>query len=232
MTDLSTPLTEQELEFLDSFLLERIDADAATGGKDEGVVDISGLDGFFTAIICGPVAIAPSQWLPVVWGDFEPVWESEEDGWSVLLLMLRHMNSIAEMLMDHPALFEPLYYEREIRGKTCTIVDDWCEGFTRGMILALDEWEQSGREVEELLAPIVMFTSITHWRAHDLNESQVETLQQAIAPNVRKIHAHWLARRPPASPLSQPARRAEPRVGRNDPCPCGSGKKYKKCCLQ
>ncbi len=22
-----------------------------------------------------------------------------------------------------------------------------------------------------------------------------------------------------------------PRVGRNDPCPCGSGKKYKKCCL-
>ena len=25
-------------------------------------------------------------------------------------------------------------------------------------------------------------------------------------------------------------RRSEPRIGRNDPCPCGSGKKYKKCC--
>jgi len=23
---------------------------------------------------------------------------------------------------------------------------------------------------------------------------------------------------------------AQPKVGRNDPCPCGSGKKYKKCC--
>ncbi|MBK3844158.1 hypothetical protein G3A42_40470 [Paraburkholderia aspalathi] len=23
---------------------------------------------------------------------------------------------------------------------------------------------------------------------------------------------------------------AEPKVGRNEPCPCGSGKKYKKCC--
>src|SRR5262249_44973737 len=22
-----------------------------------------------------------------------------------------------------------------------------------------------------------------------------------------------------------------PKIGRNDPCPCGSGKKYKKCCL-
>ncbi len=28
----------------------------------------------------------------------------------------------------------------------------------------------------------------------------------------------------------EPYRRPEPKVGRNDPCPCGSGKKYKKCC--
>ena len=31
-------------------------------------------------------------------------------------------------------------------------------------------------------------------------------------------------------PGQQPVRRGEPKVGRNDPCPCGSGKKYKKCC--
>ena len=29
---------------------------------------------------------------------------------------------------------------------------------------------------------------------------------------------------------SKTVRRAEPKVGRNDPCPCGSGKKYKHCC--
>lgn len=28
----------------------------------------------------------------------------------------------------------------------------------------------------------------------------------------------------------QPIRRESPKVGRNEPCPCGSGKKYKKCC--
>ncbi|MBE6032925.1 MAG: hypothetical protein E7224_07025, partial [Clostridiales bacterium] len=28
----------------------------------------------------------------------------------------------------------------------------------------------------------------------------------------------------------QPVRKTAPEVGRNDPCPCGSGKKYKKCC--
>jgi preprotein translocase subunit SecA len=31
---------------------------------------------------------------------------------------------------------------------------------------------------------------------------------------------------------AQPIRRETPKVGRNDPCPCGSGKKYKKCCGQ
>ena len=29
---------------------------------------------------------------------------------------------------------------------------------------------------------------------------------------------------------SRTVHRDEPKVGRNDPCPCGSGKKYKKCC--
>ncbi len=30
----------------------------------------------------------------------------------------------------------------------------------------------------------------------------------------------------------QPVRNAAKKVGPNDPCPCGSGKKYKKCCMQ
>jgi uncharacterized protein YecA (UPF0149 family) len=36
----------------------------------------------------------------------------------------------------------------------------------------------------------------------------------------------------PAEPMAAPVsiRRSAPKVGRNDPCPCGSGKKHKKCC--
>lgn len=40
------------------------------------------------------------------------------------------------------------------------------------------------------------------------------------------LHAGWLEQRLPPEPI----RRAGPKVGRNDPCPCGSGKKHKKCC--
>ena len=39
-----------------------------------------------------------------------------------------------------------------------------------------------------------------------------------------------VASAPTDAPKKQPVRRDSPKVGRNDPCPCGSGKKYKKCC--
>jgi preprotein translocase subunit SecA len=35
----------------------------------------------------------------------------------------------------------------------------------------------------------------------------------------------------PIRPQSQPNNRGNQKVGRNEACPCGSGKKYKKCCL-
>ena len=231
MTELYTNLTEAEIEQLSDFLLYRIDEDADTEGKDEGVLDISELDGMFTAIVSGPVMIPPSQWLPAVWGDFEPAWKSKKEVEAIFSLMIRHMNYIATTLMEHPEDFEPIYLERIVEGKTYLIVDDWCEGYLRGIALAPDQWSAGGRELAILLAPILAFTRETNWRARDYDGRELEALQMAIAPNVRDIHAFWLARRNENPLGSQPMRRSEPRVGRNDPCPCGSGKKYKKCCL-
>ena len=37
---------------------------------------------------------------------------------------------------------------------------------------------------------------------------------------------------PDKSVKKQPVRNKDKKVGPNDPCPCGSGKKYKKCCMQ
>ncbi|MDZ7796883.1 MAG: preprotein translocase subunit SecA [Candidatus Marinimicrobia bacterium] len=34
----------------------------------------------------------------------------------------------------------------------------------------------------------------------------------------------------PEAGKKEPVRRSQPKIGRNDPCPCGSGKKYKNCC--
>jgi len=224
-------LSNTELQRLDRFLLDRIDEDADTEGADEGILDISGLDGFFTAIVSGPQMIPPSQWLPAVWGDVEPVWNNEKDFEDIFSLLMRHMNGIATLLMKQPEDFEVIFLERVTEEKTYTIVDEWCEGYMRGVALAAAQWDSAGADMAVLLTPIRAFTGATDWRGHDLSEHETENIQQAIEPNVREIHAWWLARRAEhGSPIEAP-RRLEPQVGRNDPCPCGSGKKYKKCCL-
>ncbi len=50
-----------------------------------------------------------------------------------------------------------------------------------------------------------------------------------IRPFVEQIAEEWRRQNPAAVPASPPPRTPSP--GRNDPCPCGSGRKYKKCCL-
>ena len=106
-------------------------------------------------------------------------------------------------------------------------------GVYAGVGLAADEWRAGAPEIADLLAPIRAFTEETDWLAHEIADlKQVEKLRDAIAPNVRAIHANWLARRAQNRPSAEPFRHSAARVGRNDPCPCGSGKKHKKCCLQ
>ena len=50
-----------------------------------------------------------------------------------------------------------------------------------------------------------------------------------IAQAVIDIAGYWQDRNKPP-PQGAIAVRTTPKIGRNDPCPCGSGKKYKKCC--
>ncbi len=230
MKNIESQLNHEEFERLDQFLLERIDQDVYSEGMDEGVLNISELDGLFTAIVSGPALIAPSQWLPIVWGDFEPEWKNEKESEEIFSLMFRHINDIAATLSEQPHNFEPLFMEHLVEGKSYTIVDEWCEGYMRGVSLATIQWESGGGKMTDLLLPILTFASEQGWDALDkLSRNEIEKIQQAIAPSAREIHAWWLAQKTDGQ--SSPSLRTSSRVGRNDPCPCGSGKKYKKCCL-
>jgi len=236
MNPISTePLSEAEVEWLDDFLLERIDEDTDTGNLDEGVLCISELDGLFTAVVSGPVMLSPSQWLPQVWGDFEPAFDGADDFEKVMSLMIRQMNVISSLLMEQPQDFEPMFLQSQAGGETHMIVDEWCEGYMRGVALTAEQWQLQSLDMKILITPISAFqgdqASITHAQ---YNEQEIINLQQAITPNVREIHAYWLAQRsPPIHPPSSqsPFQHEQQKIGRNDPCPCGSGKKYKKCCL-
>jgi uncharacterized protein len=63
--------------------------------------------------------------------------------------------------------------------------------------------------------------------AHEDSVARHQAFVDRIAPAARNIHAYWLARRAPRARLRQLNKAPDP--GRNDPCPCGSGKKFKRC---
>jgi preprotein translocase subunit SecA len=56
----------------------------------------------------------------------------------------------------------------------------------------------------------------------NINKAQVEAAGSDYAANE---HDYF----DPSSPVKQEPVKVEPKIGRNDPCPCGSGKKYKQC---
>jgi len=194
MNDASTlqPLTPEELTELDDLLMSRVEDGDDTSGMDEGVVNLPELDGLFTALCSGPLDLASYDWLSAVWGELEPEWEDEDDYADALGLLQRHLNTICATLEESPEAFEPLFLEYEEDGESLITVDDWCEGYVRGVALASKAWKAQGEAIQKLLTPIRAFSSATEWRAHNQSsDAEFEKLSDAIIPNVRAIYGHW-----------------------------------------
>jgi preprotein translocase subunit SecA len=68
------------------------------------------------------------------------------------------------------------------------------------------------------------------FRVEVRNEDEIERLRQMR----RQSQMNYVHGQHPGSAPSKPktVKRDRPKIGRNDPCHCGSGKKYKHCCLE
>lgn len=249
--DRGGPLSEAECERLDRFLAERIPDDADTEGRNEGVLGLSELDGLLTAVVSAPLPIMPNAWLAEVWGDYEPEWTDPLEASALLELMVRHMNDIADTLRYTPTDYCPMFMVGVDAQGEFELIDEWCEGYARGVLLAREAWADADSEVLELLAGILAFTSATDWAGYrnadhpqGAGQARDAGYPELVVQCARGIHRHWVGGPGPGAepadgpaspghrPAAQPTRRQGPRVGRNAPCPCGSGKKYKYCCLQ
>lgn len=109
------------------------------------------------------------------------------------------------------------------------LADEWAQGFWQGMLLRRYQWRGiiQDKEARVMLAPIMCF--IQDEEGNYLLNAQPEELDdlmidagKLIPEVIPAIRDYW---RSPAGKTA-PTRRA----GRNDPCPCGSGRKYKRCC--
>ncbi|HET8730226.1 MAG TPA: UPF0149 family protein [Moraxellaceae bacterium] len=226
---LDEPLTEDELMELDNALIEL--GDRFDQGREEPadcVGDIAELDGFLLAVASSPRMLGPEEWVPAVWGGERPPFASPDEEARVLGLLLRHYNSTEQVLLDDPDTFDPLFaYEEDEQGDEVESVDEWCAGFLRGLELAWDAWEPVVEQQPDLFRIIQLFGTEEGWEEQaSYQEAEIEALQDGLPELARTLFTLGMEARA-ATPT---IRRNEPKVGRNDPCPCGSGKKFKQCC--
>ncbi len=217
-------LSEAEIHVLDAFLM--------SDSTPEDVLAIDELHGYLTAIVCCPVPVVPSDWLTGVWQTEEgPQFESGEQAQEIMALIMRMHNDIADALRIGEE-FGPLMLENTLEsGETVVVAQGWCWGFMEGMRARFDAWEPHLDMINELVVPIAVLARLgdDDPELQELlgDQQKIAELTGAIAESAAAIYEH---NRSIADGPSQPFRRQTAKVGRNDPCPCGSGKKYKKCC--
>ena len=123
-------------------------------------------------------------------------------------------------------------------------MSQWAQGFGMGYDYLSEVWDvytpdEFDEEIGALLMTLTFFSSPTlaeAYRDEMKGKGTLEQLAQSVTeifPTAMGEYAHlgrsiYRARLDagdldlePASPI---------KIGRNDPCPCGSGKKFKKCC--
>ncbi len=223
---LDEPLSDKEFKELDQFLLSDRCA-------DDGMT-MDSLHGFLTALAIGPEEVLMAEWLPHVWGSAAekgPQFKSPKEAERITALIARFMNEVAITFEVAPKEFEPLFCEHEFEGRTLLDGDAWAWGFWEAMNLRADAWEPIwSSNIAEMVRPIYLLG------AEEIEEEEMALVDDPVKRHklavemeaaIPHIHRFWQPHRKSAV---QQVQRDAPKTGRNDPCPCGSGKKYKKCC--
>ena len=204
--------------------------DRALMALGDEVMVLGELDGFIAGLLLCPEMIAPSEWLAEVWGgeeaDEDPGFDSTEHAQSVIGMIMAHYNDVSDTLHRRPRRYGPLL---DVSQPTDEVFwEFWIDGFQRAVALRPEAWELILHGESEASDALILLLSLAAISAqdveHDIPEADVAEMQ-ASAPDIIAECVGILAadrnNRLPARP---------PKVGRNDPCPCGSGKKHKKCC--
>ncbi|WP_041657376.1 UPF0149 family protein [Azoarcus sp. KH32C] len=230
MNDETNPhiLDDEDFEALEELLTSDV--------VPEDCMNLEMLDGFLAAVLSSPDRIEPEDWLPCVWsahGD-EVSFGSGSQMQRAIRLVRRYYNELATTIGE-PEGWEPFCYASS-EGDSPAIGEEWIDGFAQGLELWAADWEAGIPEVTVQKVRADLDALIAPWMdeaAAQANEEQRLAWLQSAVDGISGIIAQWReVGRGEIELLSidEPARPAAAAVGRNDPCPCGSGKKYKKCC--
>jgi uncharacterized protein len=235
------PLTQHELKQLHEFL--------SSSYKNKNPMNLTEAHGFLTAIVSLPHRIMPSQWQPILF-DGTPKSKSIEQPTVIIQLIEKWSISIKETLQNNDT-FEPLFFEQynpvPIQEVSLDLAKQWCLGYIEGAELS-DCWLLDNVN-EDLLLPFyvlanqALFTGNLFEKGYqpckneadydkvlqEKMEHKKETLKK-LPLLIKEIYVYWSDSKNYNS-IANSRDKETVKISRNAICPCGSGKKYKRCCL-
>jgi uncharacterized protein len=244
---------DADLAALDA-LFERL------GGFDD-TISLEWFDGGLAALICGPRALQPGEWLPQLVGEaWERTFADPDDVAQALAVLTRRWNAVAAQLDpealfadpdrlrlvplmdDHdPALRDRLVAEGKLTPEEVKewpgTGEIWALGFLETIERLGDDWHVPDDGSEDAVFYRACLACLEALVEHDdarrradlaarypgKTPSRDQLIDDALFA-VQDLRVFWRERAVRPAP-----RRAEKLPGRNDPCPCGSGRKFKKC---
>jgi len=233
--------------YLDDGRIERLSALLEQRAVPFRGFNLEALDGFLSALVVAPSPVPPEEWQPVVWGGKAPGWGSPEEAQEVQDLLLGHWNMCAararaggDGLPDHlmPLMWlpeDPEEGEEALPEDELDVGREWALGFFEGVALREEGWDQWLEEhdwiadifdlLERLATGEIVDPEHPGKAPTPLSYRERLDIVMDLPAMLADLNHHHFEALTPRTPI-----RREDGPGRNEPCPCGSGKKYKKCC--
>ncbi|MBL8243173.1 MAG: UPF0149 family protein [Rhodanobacteraceae bacterium] len=202
-----------------------------------GGMNLEFLDGFWSAQRAAMLEVSPFDSLVRILGP-DKVWDDVEDAREVMMALMGYWNAIGERLsrkaeptdpLCHPFIDFPLDVDPADHPER-----PYGQDFAKGFLAAIEDFPRSAKlllmdpQAKHWLAPFEALAK-GHSLEKRLNRLGFEERMGLIAelPEcIAELGIFWTAS---GGATFREPKRTEPLPGRNDPCPCGSGKKYKKC---
>ncbi|MBC7701626.1 UPF0149 family protein [Aquabacterium sp.] len=207
-------------------------------------VDAVMLDGYLCGILVQPVLLTPEQWLPPIFGETGQV-PAPTEGWTatqntrLLVLIERRREEILRGILEN-SWFDPIVPQLEDDDGKLLTGKDAMEGL--GYWVAGFEWALANfPQLEDLGSAAVPDVLESLWRhLPEQDETQAEMTKaldqehplrnldegiQRLVFDVVDLAEVGVAERIKVTTVKHET----PKLGRNDPCHCGSGKKFKQC---
>ena len=227
-------LTNAELDLLDTLL--------QAPALPDDTLPLLALDGYLAGVLVQPRIIAPSEWLPPIFGLApQAALPMAVEARCVALIERRH--AALATAIDEDGWFEPLVADPDdlppaseydaLQSPVSRALEPWVQGFAQALHHFAELVETGDDTVAAALQRILRHSAPTSDADREQiarldRELPLATLDAAIEDLVDAVLDLWEATFAARLHVQQ-RRRETPKVGRNDPCPCGSGKKFKHC---